>query len=198
MKTNNWKPVIKDLLEILVSHHCTLLDVDDGGDELIQPELLTQEQTIEMLTEAICAVDESRLTVRCDGYPSPKIGWLDIVLGNEPFEVVSDYTCISEIEAACVEHSEKWEGKTCPENESSPGVCELPPGTPHRPEVEKNVAVLSEVADLSRACSTTFTLNTSISGMSGEIEVLKDSVSLTLHEVPVMVAYKILQILNCE
>jgi hypothetical protein len=105
MKTqNNWKPVIESLFSALANAEITVDEVDNGGDE-------TTTDPAEFLDEAT-ACDECRVLVRIPG--ETRRHTLLIVLGNEPFETVSDYSQHPLLDATLEAWSESWEGKPCP------------------------------------------------------------------------------------
>jgi hypothetical protein len=115
MKTyNNWTPVVKSLLNILVKeYNFELYKVNDGGDE---DEFIVgnnNDEKINLATNLISGVDSAELFIKHPDYPKETL-WLLIVLGNEPFETVADYTCFSLLEEAIDKFSEEWEGKDCP------------------------------------------------------------------------------------
>lgn len=107
---NNWTPVINSLLETLIKHGFTLHEVDDECDEGAIP--------VHSLKEAeglITGVDMSSLYVK---HPTvDKTFWLYIVLGNEPYETVADYSHLEGnpiLDRAIDEFSDFWVDKPTP------------------------------------------------------------------------------------
>lgn len=101
---NNWEPVIRDLLNCLLKNNLTLVSVDNGDGEV----------DVNSIDEAIYEIDgtdESSLYVK---NPDGKRRWVYIVLGNEPFETVCDYTCDPLLDKACDEFSQLWEDRPVP------------------------------------------------------------------------------------
>lgn len=92
-------------LEAVVADGWTLDYVDDGGGEV---EVIADEGGVEHTLELVFAVDEALVLVKKDadmveelldkGHFSPRNpppaqrGWIRFVLGNDPDEVVNDYT----------------------------------------------------------------------------------------------------------
>lgn len=104
---NNWKPVIEDIINCLLENNLTLVSVDNGDGEV-------EVDNFKDAVNEIDATDVSDLYVR---NPDGKVRWIQIVLGNEPFETVSDYTCDPLIDKACEEFSAMWEGRSVPKIE---------------------------------------------------------------------------------
>lgn len=107
----NWKPVVKSLLKVLQDHNFKLVRVDDGGDE---DEVLSQDQkkAAKEALDIMTGVDESTLIV---SHPSvEKKMVVFVVLGNEPWETVCDYSSVDILDIAVDQFSKKWEDKSCP------------------------------------------------------------------------------------
>lgn len=102
----NWVPVVQDFLQMLLAAGCTKILVDDGDDQW-QP----FEQDAQAAAEAACAVDESFIKVTM---PDGLRRWIQIVLGNDPDEIVCDYQIHHVLDAVQTAHSAKWEGVHCP------------------------------------------------------------------------------------
>jgi hypothetical protein len=101
----NWKPVIKSLLKHLEAEGFIPFEVNNGGEDEATP-------TWKDVLEEIVASDESHVYLK---HPDvDKIFWLWAVLGNEPWETVSDYSCNDKLEKAIDAFQYKWEGKSCP------------------------------------------------------------------------------------
>ncbi len=109
--TNDWKPVVKNLLTKLDKAGFKILAVDDGGDE----DEVHHNPTMEEAVAAVTSVDESHITAKA---PDGKNVWLYIVLGNSPDETVSDYTVHAELEPVIDAFSAEWEGVPVPTSES--------------------------------------------------------------------------------
>lgn len=105
----DWRPIIKDLMIRLEGAGFKAYEVDDGDEEVVPVSGFKQ------TTEAVCAVDVATVYFEADGCNK----WLEIVLGNEPCEVVSAYgyadnevgKLFSEIIS---EHGTDWENKAIP------------------------------------------------------------------------------------
>ena len=101
---NNWKPVIEDIIKCLLNNGLALESVDNGDGRVYV-------DSIEEAINEIDATDESALYVK---NPDGVRRWIFIVLGNEPFETICDYTCDPLIDKAHAEFSELWEGRSVP------------------------------------------------------------------------------------
>lgn len=103
----NWKPVIESLFAALESAGIIIDEVDNsGGDED------GEEDRSKMVDEAT-ACDECNVYVRIPG--ETRRHALLIVLGNEPFETVADYSVHPLLDSAIEAWSASWEGKPCPQ-----------------------------------------------------------------------------------
>jgi hypothetical protein len=101
----NWKPVIKSLLKHLEAEGFIPFEVNNGGEDEATP-------TWKDVLKEIDATDESHVYLK---HPSvDKILWLFVVLGNEPWETVCDYSCNDHFDKAIEAFQDKWEGKSCP------------------------------------------------------------------------------------
>lgn len=101
-----WEPVVRDLAQTLLDAGFELAKVSDNEDTYNQP-------TIAKVVETICSVDYSALYVK-GGFDDEPM-WLELVLGNEPEELVSDYTARDTTAGLLLDQtvqawSEKWEG----------------------------------------------------------------------------------------
>lgn len=114
MKQYNWKPVVKSLIETIQSAGFNLLGVNDGEDVYVE---LSNQSAVDIIT----SVDESWATfIDSNGVKRSVF----IVLGNEPYETVCDYTYPKDIaendpiqvkwENAIEEFSDFWETHACP------------------------------------------------------------------------------------
>lgn len=80
------RAVIRALCEEMIAAGFHPVKVDDGGDECVQTTT-----TAEVL-DAVFAVDESRIRFR--NRAIARGGWVSIVLGNSPEEVIADHADI--------------------------------------------------------------------------------------------------------
>ena len=104
--TPNYRPVVGSLLSTLQHAGFELVSVEDGGAwHTLEGTPRSRRQAAKA---AICAVQDASLFVRNS---EGKKLWLYIVLGNEPEEIVSDFTVNLELEKAIDKFSQKWEGK---------------------------------------------------------------------------------------
>jgi hypothetical protein len=108
MTTYNWKTPVRSLLRTCKKHGLTPVSVDNGDGWV---ETATTAQAV----AEIVATDESRVAVFT---PCGRRAILLLVLGNEPSELLADYTALEVIDAAAIEHYNNWEGKPCPTTES--------------------------------------------------------------------------------
>jgi hypothetical protein len=110
----NWKPVVESLIINIQSAGFNLQSVNDGEELFPQPSLDFAVDTITGVDEAWASFTDSNGVKRS----------VFIVLGNEPCEIVCDYTCPKNTpqddpiqmkwEKAMDEFSEFWDGKPCP------------------------------------------------------------------------------------
>jgi hypothetical protein len=85
---------VRMILQHVVDNGWRIDGVDDGGEEVVPA------ATVAEAHEAVFAVDEARVYVSKKvpgptGYPTDnetKRGWMYFTLGNDPEEVLSDYT----------------------------------------------------------------------------------------------------------
>jgi len=103
---NNWKPVIKSFFTIALAHGFTLYTVDNGdGEDVLM-------NSIEEAVEEVTATDESHVVLLA---PDGKRVWFFLVLGNEPFETICDYSVHDLADKVHAEFSDEWEDKPCPQ-----------------------------------------------------------------------------------
>ena len=105
---NNWKPVIKSLLNACLDQGLTISGVNDGDEETLSV------STVKEAVDIICEVDESSLYLKT---PDGKTVWAWIVLGNEPCETLADYAVNDLLEKAFDQFSKSWEGRSVPKKE---------------------------------------------------------------------------------
>jgi hypothetical protein len=113
--TNNWKPVVSSLLSKLQKAGCKLITIDQESDpdEWIQiDQTLSPTKQRNAATEELCAVDCPQLLVEM---PDGKRGWIHIVLGNGPEEIVADYHCHPVLDRVTEDHSAQWESRKVPQ-----------------------------------------------------------------------------------
>lgn len=101
---NDWAPEVTDLLTALTTAGFTLSSGDNGEERFKFDEAKRDEFIANLI-----ACDESRLYV-VD--PSGKKVWLYLVLGNNPGELVSDYSMPAKgtdhLDALTMAHYDKW------------------------------------------------------------------------------------------
>jgi len=103
---NNWKPVIKSFFTIALAHGFTIHTVDNGdGEDVLM-------NSIEEAVEEVTATDESHVVLLA---PDGKRVWFFLVLGNEPFETICNYSVYDLADKVHAEFSDEWEGKPCPQ-----------------------------------------------------------------------------------
>lgn len=109
---NNWAPETRSLLRALRAAGFTIVEGDNGEDKFKFDG--DEAKFIANLT----ACDESHLYV-VD--PSGARRWLYLVYGNNPGELVSDYSLPREgtdyLDAVTTAHYDKWEGRKQPKTQ---------------------------------------------------------------------------------
>lgn len=104
----DWDKVISSLFHNLKKAGFTPFEVNNGDEDEPTP---TWE---EALYEA-GASDEASVYLK---HPdTEKLIWVYLVLGNDPEELVADYSCFDPIEAPLAAFCAVWEGKKCPTKE---------------------------------------------------------------------------------
>ena len=114
---NDWKPETQGLIQTLFKHGLTIESVDNGEEETNFNEV-----SLDTFIEETMACDEAHLYVRT---PDDKSKVLYLVYGNNPGELVADYSVCPEIDAATDEHYKNWEGKKQPTKEQNYWFCSL-------------------------------------------------------------------------
>ena len=118
MTTRDWTQPVLELLVQLQDQGLELISVDDG-EERLKPEGNDPPERRLSIAKAITSVDASWLLI---GKRERK-ATLFIVLGNEPDELVADWTASPWlnplIEVAVDRHRQIWEGVPCPLIENS-------------------------------------------------------------------------------
>jgi hypothetical protein len=104
MKKYDWSIPVRDFFRTAKKHGLEPIAVNNGDGWV-------STSTLALAAAEITATDEShvRLT-HTDGSRVTAY----IVLGNEPAELVADYTIHPALDAATDEHYNNWEGKPCP------------------------------------------------------------------------------------
>ncbi len=116
---NNWKPEVRSLINALVKAGCVIDSGNNGEDGTFT---LAKCGTMAKFIDNLTACDEAHLFVRTPGKDG--LAFVYLVFGNSPGELPSDYTLRPEIEAACNEHSKKWDGVKQPKKLSPYYVAE--------------------------------------------------------------------------
>jgi hypothetical protein len=80
--------------------------VDNGGGE----DVLVN--SIKEAVEEVAATDESHVVLKD---PTGKHMWFYLVLGNEPYETICNYSAHDLADKVHEEFSDKWENKECPQ-----------------------------------------------------------------------------------
>jgi hypothetical protein len=104
---NDWKPETNSLLETLEKHGLVIVSVDNG-----EYSTKLSDTTRAKFVEDCMACDEAWLSVIA---PDGKRKTIFLVYGNSPGELICDYTVCEQIDAACDEHFEKWDGRNQPQ-----------------------------------------------------------------------------------
>ena len=106
----DWSKPVSSLLYKLQKAGYTLVYVHDGEERVKMDHKKSNLINRKKATEVITSVDDSQLIVKKGDIKAS----LYIVLGNDPEELVADYTDWDDLEMAITEHSIQWEGKKCP------------------------------------------------------------------------------------
>lgn len=109
---NDWKPVISSFIRHMRKAGFLASVVNNGDDEDYTV------RTDDGAVSEINATDESNVWFAREGEENPF--WAFVVLGNEPYEMIADYTARESeagraFEAAIEAWSESWEGKPTPQ-----------------------------------------------------------------------------------
>ena len=105
-RINDWKPEVSSLIQTLQKHGFTVESVDNGETRVN----LAKVGEAEFLSEAV-ACDEA--TLLCVAPNGKRVG-LYLVFGNDPGELVCDYTCNPDLDKVNKEHGELWFGRPQP------------------------------------------------------------------------------------
>lgn len=108
----NWAPVIMSLCNTLQKQGFTLSYSDNGEFKTVVPKGASLAFARRLITYNADACDEVSIYAKSpiDG----KNKWIFIVLGNDPDELMSDYTACEELDNVLEAHGKIWEGKKCP------------------------------------------------------------------------------------
>jgi hypothetical protein len=112
MAEYNWAKPVSSLLAKFQRCGYDLFAVNDGGEYIIINKNLSRLDKRKEAVETITSVDLSSVYLIS---PKGRTFELMIVLGNEPSELVADYTYFEEeTESIVEEFCQQWEGKKCP------------------------------------------------------------------------------------
>lgn len=107
----NWSIPVSSLINKLQKAGFSILAVEDEGGEYTKLDQNKSKLAIRKeVVEAIVSVDVSWVRVQ----KGDQKGTLFIVLGNDPYEIVCDYTDWNDLEKVVTEYSTLWDGKNCP------------------------------------------------------------------------------------
>jgi alpha-glucosidase (family GH31 glycosyl hydrolase) len=106
----NWTVPVSSLLSRLQDNGYKIFSVNDGAEMQIIDQNLSNRTSRKEATDHICSVDESAVALCKDG----KTFAVYIVLGNDPDEIVADYTDNEDLERVIDEFSDNWCDKKCP------------------------------------------------------------------------------------
>ena len=101
----DWETPIRSLLTIAAKHGLTCIEVDNGDG---WEDTATRQEAIKLAS----ATDEAHLLFR---HKAGLKMTVFIVLGNEPEELICDYSSHPFLDALHLEYSTKWEGRKCPQ-----------------------------------------------------------------------------------
>lgn len=102
----NYRKELLDLIVRLLSNGCLLLTVDNGENAVgLKPDFVQSDFNF-FIDEAM-ACDEASLRVRL---PGGEVATLFLVYGNDPGEIVCDYTVSPLLDRITDEHYESWTG----------------------------------------------------------------------------------------
>lgn len=116
ISTRNWLPVTQSLLEILSRHGFQPVCVFDGGEYIFIDDV---GDAIAQATLAASDVDEATITLDWEDDGASSRTTLSLVYGNDPDELVADYTvanpnAAAELEQALLDFEDQWAFKPCP------------------------------------------------------------------------------------
>ena len=110
------RPLVRSLLEHLGAHGFTVTTVYDG-------ETHTSTEDIEEIIDAATATDEAWLTAAATYSGAIHLFTLNLIYGNEPWELVADYSwtrgdqqLLGDLEDALDAYVQQWDGNPYPTN----------------------------------------------------------------------------------
>jgi hypothetical protein len=106
----NWSIPVSSLINKLQKAEFTILGVNDGEEYIKTNQNGSKLAIRKEAVETVVSVDESWIRIK----KGDKIGTLFIVLGNEPWELVADYSDWDDLTEVVDEYSQLWEDKKCP------------------------------------------------------------------------------------
>jgi hypothetical protein len=106
----NWSVPVSSLLSRLQDNGYKIFSVNDGVVMERIDQNLSNRTARKKATDIIDSVDESAIALCKDG----KTFGVYIVLGNNPDEIVADYTDNEDLERVIDEFSDNWCDKKCP------------------------------------------------------------------------------------
>lgn len=109
-KVYDWRSPVNSLLLKIQEAGFAIVAVNDGGETFKIDQKLSNLAIRKVATDAVVSVDEATVFINKDG----KSSTLFIVLGNDPEEILNDYTEHPLIEEANNQYISQWEGKKCP------------------------------------------------------------------------------------
>ena len=102
---------MKSLLAKVQTAGFKILAVDDG-EESTGFRDMGKREALRAATEAATATDEAYVAVQDEKFGNKAT--LYIVLGNEPCELLTDFTVNATLEIVAQQHYDEWEGRACP------------------------------------------------------------------------------------
>ena len=101
---NDWEKVVRSFIKNACDEGLVLFGASDGEERI-------QTTNAKEAARHVCACDEGALYF-LDG---EKRVAAYVVLGNEPFETIADYTVNEKLDRACEVFSSKWENRKTPQ-----------------------------------------------------------------------------------
>ncbi len=102
----NWSVPVNSLLNTLQKEGYKIYKAEDVIINENHSDLVARKKA----TEELVGVDGATLTVKKNN----KMYGLFLVFGNDPEEIVADYTDNEELESVIDKYCKMWEGKKCP------------------------------------------------------------------------------------
>lgn len=110
MSRLDWSVPVSSLLNRLQQDGYKIFSVNDGEEMVLIDQNLSDLTARKKATEVICSVDHSAIALFKNG----KRYAVYIVLGNDPSEIVADYTDDPSLEMIIDTFSDYWMEKKCP------------------------------------------------------------------------------------